>query len=138
VKPVVVAGGLTGAVTGVVMAAITVSAGGLSASLLAIVVLTLALVAGGMTYGWLVDTERLRAGFGTGILFWSAALPAARLFQELLVGSGLRESLPSFVVYQALVGGAFGLGFMLLHNEILKWLAAAERRRSARSGKAAS
>jgi hypothetical protein len=137
VKPVVVAGGLTAAVTGGVMAALTVSSGGLSASLIAIVVLTLALIAGGMTYGWLVDNERLRAGFGTGILFWSAALPAARLIQELLVGSGLRESLPSFLVYQALVGGAFGLGFLLLHNQMWMWLAAAERRRS-RTEKAAS
>jgi hypothetical protein len=135
VKPVVVAGGLTGAVTGAVMAVITVPSGGLTASLLAIVVLTLALVVGGVTYGLLVDSERLRAGFGSGILFWTAALPAARLFQELLVGSGLRESLPSFLVYQALVGGAFGLGFMLLHNEILKWLSAGAERRRSRSEK---
>jgi hypothetical protein len=138
VKPVVVAGGLTGAVTGVLMATFTASSGGLTASLLAIVVLTLALVAGGLTYGWMVDSERLRAGFGSGILFWSAALPVARLIQELLVGSGLRESLPSFLVYQAMVGGAFGLGFLLLHNQIWTWLSAAERRRSARSGKVAS
>jgi hypothetical protein len=130
VKPAVVAGGLTGAVTGALMAAFTVSSGGLAASLLAIVVLTLALVAGGMTYGWMLDSERLRAGFGSGILFWSAALPAARLFQELLVGSGLRESLPSFLVYQAMVGGAFGLGFLLLHNQIWTWLSAVERKRS--------
>jgi hypothetical protein len=138
VKPVVIAGGLTGAVTGVLMAAVTVPSGGLTASLVAIVVLTLALVAGGMTYGWLIDSERLRAGFGSGILFWSAALPAARLFQELLVGSGLRESLPSFLVYQALVGGAFGLGFLLLHNQIWTWLAAGEERRRSRSENAAS
>jgi hypothetical protein len=118
------------------MATFTASSGGLTASLLAIVVLTLALVAGGMTYGWMVDSERLRAGFGSGILFWSATLPAARVFQELLVGSGLRESLPSFLVYQAMVGGAFGLGFLLLHNQIWTWLSAVERRRS-RSGKAA-
>ena len=137
-KPVVVAGGLTGAVTGILMATFTASSGGLTASLLAIVVLTLALVAGGITYGWMVDNERLRAGFGSGILFWSAALPVARLFQELLVGSGLRESLPSFLVYQAMVGGAFGLGFLLLHNQIWTWLSAAERRRLARSEKAAS
>lgn len=136
-KPVVVAGGVTGAVTGVLMATFTASSGGLTASLLAIVVLTLALVAGGLTYGWMVDNERVRAGFGSGILFWSAALPVARLFQELLVGSGLRESLPSFLVYQAMVGGAFGLGFLLLHNQIWTWLSAIERKRS-RSEKAAS
>jgi hypothetical protein len=138
VKPIVVAGGLTAVVTGGLMAALTASSGGLTASLPAVAVLTLALVAGGVTYGLLVDSERMRGGFGSGILFWTAALPAARLAQELLMGAGLRESLPSFLVYQALVGGAFGLGFLLLHNQIWTWLSAAERRRSARSGKAAS
>jgi hypothetical protein len=129
-KPKVVAGGLTGVVTGGLMAALTASSGGLTASMLAIVVLTLALAAGGMTYGWLVDGERMRGGFGSGILFWSAALPAARLAQEILVGAGLRESLPAFLVYQALVGGAFGLGFLLLHNQIEMWLSVgAERKR---------
>jgi hypothetical protein len=131
VKPIVVAGGLTAVVTGGLMAALTASSGGLTASLPAVAVLTLALVVGGVTYGLLVDSERMRGGFGSGILFWSAALPAARLAQELLMGAGLRESLPSFLVYQALVGGAFGLGFLLLHNQIWTWLSAAsERRRS--------
>jgi hypothetical protein len=120
------------------MAALTASSGGLTASMLAIVVLTLALVVAGATYGWLVDSERLRGGFGSGILFWSAALPAARLAQEVLVGAGLRDSLPSFLVYQALVGGAFGLGFLLLHNQIEMWLSAGanrkRRREAERSG----
>lgn len=137
-KPVVVAGGLTAVVTGGLMAALTASSGGLTASLPAVFVLTLALVVGGVTYGLLVDSERMRGGFGSGILFWTAALPAARLAQELLMGAGLRESLPAFLAYQALVGGAFGLGFLLLHNQIWTWLSAAERRRSARSGKLAS
>jgi hypothetical protein len=138
VKPMVVAGGLTGVVTGGLMAALTASAGGLTASLTAIVILTLALVAAGVTYGWLVESERVRGGFGSGILFWSAALPVARLAQEVLVGAGLRDSLPAFLVYQALVGGAFGLGFLLLHNQIWTWLSAAERRRSRPSGNIAS
>jgi hypothetical protein len=133
VRHVVVAGGLTAVVTGGLMAALTASAGGLTASLPAVAVLTLALALGGMTYGWLVDTERIRAGFGSGILFWSAALPTARLVQEALLGAGLRESLPSFLVYQALVGGAFGLGFLLLHNQIWTWLSAISKR-SGRQG----
>jgi hypothetical protein len=138
VKPVVVAGGLTAVVTGGLMAALTASSGGLTASLPAVAVLTLALVVGGVTYGMLVDSERMGGGFGSGILFWTAALPAARLAQELLMGAGLRESLPAFLVYQALVGGAFGLGFLLLHNQIWTWLSAAERKRSLRGGKIAS
>jgi hypothetical protein len=137
-KPAVVAGGVTAGVVGVLMAALTVPSGGLTASLLAIIVLTLALAAAGMSYGWLVESERLRGGFGSGILFWSAALPIARLFQELLVGSGLGESLPSFLIYQALVGGAFGLGFLLLHNQIWTLLSVASDRRSASRNEKAS
>jgi hypothetical protein len=113
------------------MAALTASSGGLPASLPAILALTLALAVAGTTYGWLVDSDRMRMGFGPGILFWSAALPAARLAQEVLLGTGLRDSLPAFLVYQALVGGAFGLGFLLLHNQIWTWLSAvSERKRS--------
>jgi hypothetical protein len=129
VKPVVVAGGLTAVVTGGVMAALTASSGGLTASLPAIAALTLALAVAGTTYGWLVDSGRMRMGFGPGILFWSAALPAARLAQEAVVGSGLRDSLPAFLAYQALVGGAFGLGFLLLHNQIWTWLSAGSARK---------
>jgi hypothetical protein len=121
-KPHLLAGGLTALITGGLMAAITASTGKLAGSLLGIVVLTMMLVIGGATYGGLVDSGRLRGGFGSGILFWSAALPFARLGQEVLVGTQLSESLTAFLLYQALVGGAFGLGFLLLHHQISVWL----------------
>jgi hypothetical protein len=122
-KPHTVAGGLTALVTGGVMAALTASAGGLSGSLPAIVALTLPLIAAGVAYGWLVDNERVTGGFGSGILFWTAAFPAARIAQEILAAEGFPDSVLSFVIYQALVGGAFGLGFLLLHNQISTVLA---------------
>lgn len=122
-KPPLLAGGLAALVTGGLMAALTASAGGLAGSLPAIVALTLPLVVAGVAYGWLMDSERLTGGFGSGILFWTAAFPAARLVQEFLAAAGLPEGVLSFVVYQALVGGAFGLGFLLLHNQIWIWLA---------------
>lgn len=121
-KPLPLAGGLTALVTGGLMAALTASAGGLTGSLPAVAALTTTLAIAGVTYGWLVDSGRVRGGFGSGILFWSAALPAARWGQEVLVGAELRESVPQFLLYQALVGGAFGLGFLLLHNQISMWL----------------
>jgi len=120
--PRVVAGGVTALVAGGLMAALTASAGGLAGSLVGIAALTLTLVVAGVTYGWLVDSEHLPEGFGSGILFWTAALPAARVAQEILVGEGLPDGVVAFVVYQALVGGAFGLGFLLLQNQISKWL----------------
>jgi hypothetical protein len=122
-KPHIVAGSLTALVTGGLMAALTASAGGLSGSLPAIVALTLPLIAAGAAYGWLVDNERVTGGFGSGILFWTAAFPAARLAQEILAAEGLPAGVLSFVIYQALVGGAFGLGFLLLHNQISTILA---------------
>jgi hypothetical protein len=117
------AGAVTALVTGGVMMALAMSGGGLASSLAAIAVLTTSLLVAGMIYGWLVDRGRLRAGLGPGIVFWSLAFPAARLAQEMmLVGgggkAGLAQGLASFLVYQAMVGGAFGLGFVLLHSQI--------------------
>jgi hypothetical protein len=34
-----------------------------------------------------------------------------------------------FFICQAMVGGAFGLGFLLLHNQILTWLSAGSERK---------
>jgi hypothetical protein len=123
----VAAGAWTALVTGGVMAVIASSAGGLLASIPEIFALTGALVVAGVVYGWLVETERIRAAFGPGILFWSVAFPAARLTQELLVSpageeSGLSEGVPAFLLYQVLVGGAFGFGFLLLHQQISRVL----------------
>jgi hypothetical protein len=132
--PRVVAGGITAVVAGGLMAALTASAGGLAGSLPGIVALTLTLVVAGVTYGWLVDTERLSGGFGSGILFWTAALPAARLAQELLVGEGVPDGVLGFVVYQALVGGAFGLGFLLLQNQVSTLLLNVRTKRASAHG----
>ncbi len=123
------------------MAALTVAAGGLASSAPAIVALTAAIVAVGVFYGWLLETERLRMGFGPGILFWIVAFPLARSAQELMVAgggghAGLEQGIVSFFIYQAMVGGAFGLGFVLLHNQIWMWLSASsERKRSSESGR---
>jgi len=114
--------------TGGLMAALTASAGGLAGSLPGIAALTITLVIAGVAYGWLLESERMREGFGPGILFWSAALPVARIAQEILVGEGFPDGVAAFVIYQALVGGAYGLGFLLLHNQISTWLVNAASR----------
>ena len=98
---------------------------GLGTVVLGILALTLPLLLAGMFYGWLLDNGRLRVGFGPGILFWVVAFPLARLSQELMVGSetmSMAELLGDFMIFQALVGGAFGLGFFLLHNQISAWM----------------
>jgi hypothetical protein len=124
-----VAGAIAALVTGVLMAVIAARAGGLAASMLGILALTLPLLLAGVLYGWLLDNERLRVGFGPGILYWVVAFPVARLSQELLVGSesmSFSEVLGDFMIFQAMVGSAFGLGFFLLHNQISAWMSGEE------------
>ena len=132
--PRVVAGVFTALVAGGLMAALTASAGGLTGSAPGIVALTLVLAGAGATYGWLVDTDRLSGGFGSGILFWTAALPVARIAQEVLVGDGIPDGVLAFVVYQALVGGAFGLGFLLLQNQVSTLLLIVRTKRASAHG----
>ena len=84
----------------------------------AILALTIPLVGAGVLFGWLTDTERL--SFGRAILYWAAAFSVSRLTQQLLVGEGdVKDGLIGFVVYQAFVGGLFGLGFLLLYEQVL-------------------
>lgn len=122
------AGAIAAVVTGVLMAAIAAPTGGLSESMLGIVALTLPLLLAGVFYGWLLDSGRLRVGFGPGILYWVVAFPVARLSQELMVGSETMSvsGVLDFMIFQALVGGAFGLGFFLLHNQISSWMSKEE------------
>ena len=116
---------MTAVATGGLMAALTASAGGLAGSLAGIAALTITLAIAGVAYGWLLESGRMREGFGPGILFWSAAFPAARIAQEIMVGEGFPDGVFAFALYQALVGGAFGLGFLLLHHQISTLLASA-------------
>jgi hypothetical protein len=84
----------------------------------AILALAIPLLGAGVLFGWLTDTERLT--FGRAILYWAAAFSVSRLTQQLLVGEGdLKDGLIGFLVYQALVGGLFGLGFLLLYEQVL-------------------
>jgi hypothetical protein len=113
------AGALTAVVTGGIMALLVTIAGREASSFTAaILALTIPLVGAGVLFGWLTDTERL--SFGRAILYWAAAFSVSRLTQQLLVGEGdVKDGLIGFVVYQAFVGGLFGLGFLLLYEQVL-------------------
>jgi hypothetical protein len=128
------AGGLTALVAGGVMAVLASSGGELAASMPAIAGLTALLVVAGVVYGWLLETGRLRAGFGPEILYWSVAFATARLLFELVAGdvnsrAGLSSGMAGFLVYQVMVGAAFGLGFVLVHNQVSALLRRFARRR---------
>jgi uncharacterized membrane protein len=113
------AGALTAVVTGGIMALLVTIAGEGAASFTeAILALTLPLLAAGVLFGWLTDHDRLT--FGRALLYWAAAFAVCRLTQELLLGDrAIKDGLIGFVLYQALVGGLFGLGYLLLYQQVL-------------------
>jgi hypothetical protein len=113
------AGALTAVVTGGVMALLVTIAGeGATSFTAAIVALTVPLLAAGVLFGWLTDHDRLT--FGRALLFWAAAFSVCRLTQELLVGNReIKDGPIGFVLYQAVVGGLFGLGYLLLYQQVL-------------------
>jgi hypothetical protein len=97
---------------------VTIAGEGASSFAEAILALTIPLLVAGVLFGWLTATKRL--DFRSAILYWVAAFPAARLTQHLLVGQGaLKDGLIGFVIYQAIVGVVFGLGFLLLYQQLL-------------------
>ena len=113
------AGALTAVVTGGIMAfLVTIAGEGASSFTEAILALTVPLLAAGVLFGWLTDHDRLT--FGRALLYWAAAFAVCRLTQELLVGNRpIKDGLIGFVLYQAVVGGLFGLGFLLLYQQVL-------------------
>ena len=127
------AGAVTALVAGGVMAVLASSGGKLSGSVPGIAGLTALLVVAGVVYGRLLETGRLRAAFGPEILYWAGAFATARLLFELVAGdgsrAGLSNGLTGFLVYQVMVGGAFGLGFVLVHNQVSALLERFARRR---------
>jgi hypothetical protein len=114
------AGALTAVVAGGVMALLVTIAGeGVASFVAAILALTIPLLVAGLLFGWLTRTERLQS-FGRAILFWAAAFSVSRLTQQFVIADGdVKDGLIGFVVYQMIVGILFGLGFMLLYQQVL-------------------
>jgi hypothetical protein len=98
---------------------VTIAGEGASSFTAAILALTIPLLAAGVLFGWLTDHDRLT--FGRALLYWAAAFSVCRLTQELLVGGNreIKDGLVGFVLYQAIVGMLFGLGFLLLYQQVL-------------------
>ena len=114
------AGALTAVVTGAVMAVmVTIAGEGVSSFVAAILALTIPLLVAGLVFGWLTQTQRLHS-FGRAIVFWAAAFSVSRLTQQLLIGdTDVKDGLIGFMIYQMIVGILFGLGFMLLYQQVL-------------------
>jgi hypothetical protein len=97
---------------------VTIAGEGVSSFTAAILALTIPLLAAGVLFGWLTDNDRLT--FGRALLYWAVAFSVSRLTQQLLVGQGsVKDGLLGFVIYQGIVGMLFGLGFLLLYQQVL-------------------
>jgi hypothetical protein len=97
---------------------VTIAGEGASSFTAAILALTIPLLGAGLLFGWLTDNDRL--SFGRALLYWAAAFAVCRLTQELLVGNRqLKDGLIGFLLYQGFVGVLFGLGFLLLYQQVL-------------------
>jgi hypothetical protein len=100
---------------------VTIAGEGVSSFTAAILALTIPLLGAGLLFGWLTDNDRLT--FGRALLYWAAAFAVSRLTQELLVGNRqLKDGLIGFLLYQGFVGVLFGLGFLLLYQQVLAGL----------------
>lgn len=95
----------------------------------------------GMIYDALLDAGKLSFGYAApSALYGVLTFPIARLVQELLLtaifGQGItlqqESGVLSFLVYQAIMGFGYGIGFLMIHNQIIEVTAWRQYRRHMR------
>jgi hypothetical protein len=83
----------------------------------------------GMIYDALLDAGKLSFGYAAPTaLYGVLTFPIARLVQELLLtqvfGQGItlqqESGILSFLAYQAMMGFGYGIGFLMIHNQIIE------------------
>jgi hypothetical protein len=83
----------------------------------------------GMIYDALLDAGKLNFGYAAPTaLYGVLTFPIARLLQELLLtvifGQGItlqqESGVLSFLAYQAIMGFGYGIGFLMIHNQIIE------------------
>ena len=83
----------------------------------------------GIIYDVLLDAGKLNFGYAAPTaLYGVLTFPVARLLQELLLtaifGQGItlqqESGVLSFLVYQAIMGFGYGIGFLMIHNQIIE------------------
>ena len=92
----------------------------------------------GVIYDALLDAGKLNFGYAAPTaLYGVLTFPVARLLQELLLtaifGQGItlqqESGVLSFLAYQAIMGFGYGIGFLMIHNQIIEMSAWREYRR---------
>ena len=95
----------------------------------------------GMIYDALLDAGKLSFGYAAPTaLYGVLTFPIARLIQEALLtqifGQGItlqqETSVLSFLAYQAIMGFGYGIGFLMIHNQIIEVSAWRAYRKQAR------
>jgi hypothetical protein len=83
----------------------------------------------GMIYDVLLDAGKLRFGYAAPTaLYGILTFPIARLMQELLLtaiyGQGItlqqEANVLQFLVFQGIMGFGYGIGFLMIHNQIIE------------------
>jgi hypothetical protein len=83
----------------------------------------------GIIYDALLDAGKLNFGYAAPTaLYGILTFPIARLIQELLLtllfGQGItlqqESGVLSFLAYQAIMGFGYGIGFLMIHNQIIE------------------
>ena len=92
----------------------------------------------GIIYDALLDAGKLNFGYAApSALYGVLTFPIARLVQELLLtaifGQGItlqqESNMLSFLAYQAIMGFGYGIGFLMIHSQIIEMSAWREYRR---------
>ena len=92
----------------------------------------------GIIYDALLDAGKLNFGYAAPTALYGVLIfPIARLIQELLLtllfGQGItlqqESGVLSFLVYQAIMGFGYGIGFLMIHNQIIEMSAWRQYRR---------
>jgi hypothetical protein len=98
----------------------------------------------GIIYDVLLDAGKLNFGYAAPTaLYGVLTFPIARLLQELLLtaifGQGItlqqESGVLSFLAYQAIMGFGYGIGFLMIHGQIIEMSAWRQYRRHIREEK---
>ncbi len=99
----------------------------------------------GIIYDMLLDAGKLNFGYAApSALYGVLTFPVARLIQELLLtaifGEGItlqqESGVLSFLVYQAIMGFGYGIGFLMIHGQIIEMSAWREYRKHVKEERA--
>jgi hypothetical protein len=99
----------------------------------------------GIIYDALLDAGKLNFGYAAPTaLYGVLTFPIARLMQELLLtlifGQGItlqhEANVLQFLVYQGIMGFGYGIGFLMIHGQIIEMSAWREYRKQTREERA--